>query len=728
MSFSLRGLLPILRLASRLPNSRPVAAAALRARSSELAELRARLAEAEAKSLADAAARAVAEEARAAAEATSLADASARAAAEKARAAAEEARAAAEATSLADAAARAAEQKQHWFTRLEGMSSSAAAESASRADEARRGAPKPELASVDGVLGGFPSADGEAAAAAWVTACALTAGAWRPPSLKPAVAAAVLSENLNVHPVIHGVLSAIVGRNLRVWHNQETPDDAMAAAQSPHLWPDFVLTGARDAMPSTFGALVIVEVKLPGGIKAAAYQVRAAMRRRVAQLCREADACGEALEDAATVFGVGTDGAHVVLARMSSGAPRDGESFAGAIPCPVRETPPLPLFHLWDLRQPPPAKLAVGPPPAGFTALLRLCGEPSLLGGGGRALTSLHVRLQSGGGPFLASPRTLTITLTSRVGSGGTSDVYSCDNASGNRGGPLAVKVARFSTERVAREFFAERAALLALRGVAAAGLVPEVLAHGERADMAPRSSGVATLSWPVLLVSPLGEPLEAWVAKRARAAERAVVAMGGEAAAAAAAAAAARIAAADAVVHRVLDALAAAHAAGWVHCDVRPSNVVVAEPHGACLVDWGAALQLGAAFSDRGVPAFSDARVFSARGVTARPHVDALAALYMWLAVALGQRCTAPWLVPGDGDEPITSDESLFLARESWLRARHDDDCADGARVAAVVRAARSLERVDGRSSEDALALARRALRAVGAGADDEDAAAAHA
>jgi hypothetical protein len=511
-----------------------------------------------------------------------------------------------------------------------------------------------------------------------------------------------------------------------VWHNQETPDNAMA--QSPHLWPDFVLTGARDAMPSTFGALVIVEVKLPGGIKAAAYQVRAAMRRRVAQLCREADACGEALEDAATVFGVGTDGAHVVLARMSSGAPRDGESFAGAIPCPVRETPPLPLFHLWDLRQPPPAKLAVGPPPAGFTALLRLCGEPSLLGGGGRALTSLHVRLQSGGGPFLASPRTLTITLTSRVGTGGTSDVYSCDNASGNRGGPLAVKVARFSTERVAREFFAERAALLALRGVAAAGLVPEVLAHGERADMAPRSSGVATLSWPVLLVSPLGEPLEAWVAKRARAAERAVVAMGGEAAAAAAAAAAARIAAADAVVHRVLDALAAAHAAGWVHCDVRPSNVVVAEPHGACLVDWGAALQLGAAFSDRGVPAFSDARVFSARGVTARPHVDALAALYMWLAVALGQRCTAPWLVPGDGDEPITSDESLFLARESWLRARHDDDCADGARVAAVVRAARSLERVDGRSSEDALALARRALRAVGAGADDEDAAAAHA
>jgi multidrug efflux pump subunit AcrA (membrane-fusion protein) len=215
MSFSLRGLLPILRLASRLPNSRPVAAAALRARSSELAELRARLAEAEAKSLAYAAARAMAEEARAAAEAPSLADASARAAAEEARAAAEEARAAAEATSLADAAAHAAEQKQHWFTRLEGMS------------------PKPELASVDGVLGGFPSADGEAAAAAWVTACALTAGAWRPPSLKPAVAAAVLSENHNVHPIIHGVLSAIVGRNLRVWHNQETPDDAMAAAKSP---------------------------------------------------------------------------------------------------------------------------------------------------------------------------------------------------------------------------------------------------------------------------------------------------------------------------------------------------------------------------------------------------------------------------------------------------------------------------------------------------------------
>ena len=663
--------------------------AALRARSSDLAELRALLA--------------AAAQARAAAEAKSLEYAAARVMAEEARAAAE--------------VSERLEQKRHWFTRLAAISSAPAAESVSCADEKRRGAPEPELAPIDGILGGFPVVDGEAAAAAWATACALAASAWRPPLLKPGAAAAGLSENRDVHPVIRGVLGAVAGHRLRVWHDEETPDDACTKA---HLWPDFVLSDARDAMASVFGALVIVEVKLPGGITAAATQMRAALRRRVAQLCREADARGESLDDAATVFGVGTDGAQVVIARMSSGAPRAGESFADAIPCPVRETAPLPLFPSWDLRQPPPVHLAAGPPPAGFAAMLRLCGAPHLLGGGG-ALASLRVRLQRGAEPASASPRTEMLALTSRLGTGGTSDVYSCggDSCGDDRGGPLAVKVARFSTRRVAGEFSAERAALAALRGAAAAGLVPEVVAHGEREALAALSSSTTPLPWPVLLLRPCGEPLEAWVAQRAGAAERAAAAAGGAAAAVAAAAAAARIAAADAIVHRVLDALDAAHAAGWVHCDVRPSNVVVAAPHGACLVDWGAAHTPGAALSYRGVAAFADERIFSARGVAARPHVDALAALYTWLAVALGRRCTAPWLVPDDG-ERIDSDEALFMARSSWLRARRNDDCAEGARVAAAVRAAHYLERLDGRSAEDALALARRALCADGAGAAD--------
>ena len=79
----MRGLLPILRLASRLPAAGWPVGAALRARSSDLAELRALLA--------------AAEEARAVAEAKSLADAAARMAADEARTAADEARAAAEA-------------------------------------------------------------------------------------------------------------------------------------------------------------------------------------------------------------------------------------------------------------------------------------------------------------------------------------------------------------------------------------------------------------------------------------------------------------------------------------------------------------------------------------------------------------------------------------------------------------------------------------------------------
>jgi hypothetical protein len=126
----------------------------------------------------------------------------------------------------------------------------------------------------------------------------------------------------------------------------------------------------------------------------------------------------------------------------------------------------------------------------------------------------------------------------------------------------------------------------------------------------------------------------------------------------------------------------------------VRPSNIVVAAGGLALLVDWGAACKLGTPNS-RGVAAFADARVLRARGgVAAHPHIDALAALFTWLAIAFGDSCAAPWL-----DERQHGDEAaLREARRLWI----------GENWAPFSEAVAELEGMDGRSKGDAVALAR--------------------
>ena len=89
--------------------------------------------------------------------------------------------------------------------------------------------------------------------------------------------------------------------------------------------------------------------------------------------------------------------------------------------------------------------------------------------------------------------------------------------------------------------------------------------------------------------------------------------------------------------------------------------------------------------------------------GVTARPHHDALAALYTWLAIAFGPSCAAPWLrggARGDADDGA--------ARREWVAAR----AARDARVARVAGGIAVLERMTGRSNPaDALLAARKCL-----------------
>jgi len=227
------------------------------------------------------------------------------------------------------------------------------------------------------------------------------------------------------------------------------------------------------------------------------------------------------------------------------------------------------------------------------------------------------------------------------------------------------VKVARCLTEDIAAGFAAEERALTALRSAAGEGLVPELLGAGVRTPAA-RAGAHGGGAWPLLVLRPRGVQLAVWVAKRAAAAlprHRA----------------AARRAAASAVVLRVLGALEAAAAAGLVHCDVRPANIVVVGD-AAMLVDWGCSCMHGDEARGRGVAAFADERVFSAATThfKARPAQDVAGALLTWAAVACDAGCAAPWLAwragaPMDGGSTVAG---MLAHRKAWLAAAaaHND------------------------------------------------------
>jgi hypothetical protein len=588
--------------------------------------------------------------------------------------------------------------KEAFFIQMMAISSSSAADTASNADEERRRAPQPEVVTNCDFFAGFPAAAGDAAGARAAADLARLAAAWAPPPV-----AESLDENRDVHPAVEWALrAALPARGLRVWHDRVAADCVALA----HVRPDFVLTGDRDAAASMVGALLVVEVKLPGDLSAAARQTRAYLRRRVFKLCCEADARGEAL-DGVSALGVATDGAHAVFVRVASGGPPAGASFRSLMPhprpCPVLQTSPLELFGAWDFRSsPPPWRGASAPPPA-LLALARLCAAPALLSGGGGALTSLRVTLRDAA-PGAGAPggaREVVLALGERLGSGGTSDVYALDAD----GADCVLKVARVATAGVGAGFDAEAAALGALRGTAAAdnALVPTLVGSGARAPAAERAlAGAASgaAPWPVLMLRPRGVPLEQWVAARVAGAE-AAAARGG----ARAAAQAARRQCADAVAPRVLAALLAAHEAGWAHCDVRPANVAYVEGRGAMLVDWGNARRVGDGLVRSGVEAFTHARVWRARGVDARPHHDAVAALYTWLAVAFGDGCAAPWLGRGAVGESSDDGKRADSERRAWVAALAARD--EG--VARVARALEVLEGMTGRADPTAAVAAAR-------------------
>ena len=650
--------------------------------------------DAEAALVEEKAARAAAEAARAAAEADRAAAEAARAAAEADRTAAEAARAAAEAKAARE---RELANKRAFLALMLSISSACSGDTASHADEARQVAPLPQTVTLEAVLCALPPAPSPSE----------TSLAWKAFAHSHARMALStrrkLDENRDVHPTIRLLLSAALGQQLRLWCNALAEDDVAKAK----IRPDFTVTHARDSIPSTIGALLLVEVKLPGELPAACAQARAYLRRSIFKRCSEADARGESM-DGIFAYALATDGISVVALRMLSGAPPPGASFEGALPCPVVESPALPLLH-WDFLSKPPA-FHKKHPPEGFAALHRLCAAPAAALAAETILVQLSAQLllpahpqQGEDGDGGQSSSTL-LALGARLGCGGSSDGYECtaelSEAAAEVRAPLAVKVSRFTTETVQACFARERTALLALEGAAARGLVPRLIASGAR------QGGAA--NWPLLLLQPCGQSLPSWVAECVAASAASSSggggggSSGGGGGSAGKAVCAARAACASAVVKRLLDALEAAHAASLVHCDVRPSNVVVVRGAGAMLVDWGISRASGEEARDCGVAAYADRRVFEQGSYQARPAQDVTGALLTWLCVAHSEQCDAPWRTTG-------ALETLFDARAAWLTQRSGEDAA----VAGVVAALRQVEeRRSWAGSESALyALARRAL-----------------
>lgn len=613
-----------------------------------------------------------------------------------------------------------------FMDRMCAISNSHSGDTQSNPDVILRGAKEAVLVPLADLFRTLPQVDVGATVAAWAALRKAHSAQWRPPRLP---SNAPLNENRHVHPTIACVLREAMEPStpLRLWCNATAEHEVVEAS----VCPDFSLTHRRDAMPSTMGALLMVEVKLPGEIENAVTQTCIYLRRRVYRLCKEAHARGEAM-DALFALGVATDGQCAVVLRMRSGAPPAGpeQSFALAVPCPVQRSPLLPLLGCWDFRACSPQWHKSPAAPEGFVALVRLLAAPVGMLAVDTLLTHLDVHVAppsqaalnaasgasaaaeaaggGGGGCFCGAAALMErprahLVLGDRLGSGGTSDAYKCRAEEGlfvvaEEGGAelLCVKVARVSTPSV-QGCFAQEARALQLLAEAGegsatqAGLVPRLVAVCSR---------LRQPAWPLLLLWPAGESLDSWVEARVRE----EVSGGGEdsdqeaaAKEAAAAAAVVRARCATAVVLRILQALEAATNVGLVHCDVRPSNIVIGPGGLAVLVDWGISRAAGAESKCCGVATFADGRIFSQSSYAARPGQDVYAALLTWLCIARGIECAAPWARTSD--------------RQSWLTACVARGDVQVARVCLALEAVFMVKDCKGLRAAAVYGIAREAL-----------------
>jgi hypothetical protein len=501
---------------------------------------------------------------------------------------------------------------------------------------------------------------------AWSRMCSSLRSTWRHFSPKD------MGENKHVHPVMKAVLMEVLPPFTRLWCNEIAPDDI----PFDEAQPDFLLAHARDASPSLLGSIVLVEVKKEGNLRNACLQGANYLSRRMYRVCCEVDARGEATHNLA-MYGVALDGQDMQLLRMASGTPLPGEgSYATATPCPVQRSPILPLLPWkWHETKPPEP---LPPPSLGFRALFAILRTATAASSAEAPLMTLRacLRLQGGGGggleggeaAALPEEEPTTLHLPIRLGRGGSSDVYAVEIEAGGvrlalQGGELVLKLPRWSSAAVGASFERECSALAAMGAhvQAHAHTLPPTAPHSLPQCVAlgwlPDLRGKCAVQWPLLIMQPLGVPLTAWVAGRSG---------GGSVASGCSVDAKPsllRMQCATQVGLCCARALRVAHGAGWVHCDVRPSNIVVRRGSDvAVLVDWGSSRGAKEDCLGEGVAMFSHQRLHGTTSCQAHIGLDAVALLLTWVSTAWDERCDAPWggCLPG-----------LFDHRWKWLRDR---------------------------------------------------------
>ena len=571
----------------------------------------------------------------------------------------------------------------------------AGASEGSTSDKTRRRAPEPVAASLEDVVRSCPAiADGDHLAE-WALYSAQHRGLLEERrAAARAPTAATLREVGDVQPFVSLVARRAAGADcrLRLWAGVRAEDDIAADAMTP----DQVWTHSRDAAPTSLGALFIVEVKKPGGLAAAVDQAVNFARRRVAKLFHEADSRGESAHDV-SALAAGTDGNEIVLVRVLSGAPADGD-FQDAVPCPALKSEPLPLLPGWDF-----VDAAWMPPaaaPRGFAALARVLRAPLEAFGGGLPLLSLDAEIDTvsvaapgavGGAPAAGSVvEFVSLSFSERLGCGGTSDVYAFSPAADPRFANACAKVPRFATSAVEAQFSREASTLRALEALAGDGAaVPRLIVEGRRASKSAPARG-SGLRWPLLVLAPAGEPLCAYVDRLVEEA----AAAGGAAVRGAAAERELRRAIADRAAACVLRTLQLAHARGLFHCDVRPANLIVEPPPASSmlpprvlLADWGLSAGAGENVAGRGVCAYAADAVFSQGSCTARAQLDLAGFAFTWLSIAHGGRsCVAPWVAA-----PVEAYDAVRAHRAAWLQA-HAAEAAPVRHLLALPLALRSV------------------------------------
>jgi hypothetical protein len=633
----------------------------------QLSELKLQLSSAQDAARREAEQRAVAEDAARRAEDAARREAEQRAVAEDAARREAEQRAVAEdaARRAEDAARREAERRAiaeadvlrerglTFFARLKGMSGSASESSSISTDVSRRGAPASNEVSLEDFFDGLPDVPAVAVQAAW-DVCTQKLGAR---AVQPASDLAALKEREFVHPLVRILLEEAMPPAaeslLRMWYEAAAED----SVQHSGAVPDVLWTHARDITPCSLGACFSLELKR-WDAKQLAFGCAQAGNYGRRLLARQATELLERGTDLSTlcVFTAASNGEDVVLLRVRSGVVTGPDPYCGT-PCPMDQTPPLPLLRGWDPTRPTAVQEE---PPAGFAALMRILHmSPELLNACTLPLEFVDVA---------TSLFTGRITLGTRLGCGGSSDVYDCSLPADSFPHAAAVKLARAATAHVNTLFAAEGASLSSL-SEAPPGAAPQLLCTGSRelpvrAQVLP--SGFSS-PWPLLLLSPVGIPLgkalTEYVSGRADAR-------------------AARHAFGDIIIRGVLHGLHVAHDKNILHCDVRPTNVVFVRTSSnlpaALLIDYGLSRAAGENCSGLGVSDYAADCVFKQKTCAARARLDLIGAAFTWISCVYGdETCRAPWSVRKE-------------LRAEWLSHEAKRD----AMLAGVVSAIAELER----------------------------------